>query len=37
MPTGPEWTTRAMFQKMTKPRVSIKAGAVVNPLQAPFK
>jgi len=37
MPVGPEWTTREMYQKMTKPRVTIRAGAVVNPLQAPFK
>ena len=35
-PIGPEWTTREMFQKVTKPRVTIKAGAIVNPLQAPF-
>jgi U3 small nucleolar RNA-associated protein 14 len=37
VPVGPEWTTREMYQKMTKPRVTIRAGAVVNPLQAPFK
>jgi U3 small nucleolar RNA-associated protein 14 len=37
MSVGPEWTTREMYQKMTKPRVTIRAGAVVNPLQAPFK
>ena len=36
MPVGPEWTTREIYQKMTKPRVMIKAGAVVNPLRAPF-
>lgn len=37
MPIGPEWTTREMYQKATKPRVTVRAGAVVNPLQAPFK
>ena len=33
MSVGPEWTTREMYQKITKPRVTIKAGAVVSPLE----
>jgi Utp14 protein len=37
MPVGPEWSTREMFQKITKPRINVRAGAVVDPLQAPFK
>jgi U3 small nucleolar RNA-associated protein 14 len=36
MPVGPEWSTREMFQKITNPRINVRAGAVVDPLQAPF-
>lgn len=37
MPIGEEWTSRVTHQKATLPRVVIKQGVVVNPLQAPFK
>jgi U3 small nucleolar RNA-associated protein 14 len=37
MPIGPEFATREMYQKVTKPRISVRAGAVVNPIQSPFK
>jgi len=33
MSVGPEWTTREMYQKKTKQRVTIRAGAVVSPLE----
>lgn len=36
MPLGEEWLSRQMFQKATKPRVSVKQGVVVDPLKAPF-
>ncbi|KAL0082960.1 small-subunit processome [Phycomyces blakesleeanus] len=36
-PVGKEWNTRETFQKMTKPRVITKLGAVIDPLSAPFK
>ena len=33
MSVGPEWTTREMYQKKTKQRVTIRAGAAVSPLE----
>ncbi|KAI9302930.1 small-subunit processome [Cunninghamella echinulata] len=36
-PMGTEWNTNAIHQKMTKPRVLTKLGAVINPLSVPFK
>lgn len=37
MPIGREWSSRDTFQKMTKPRVIVKQGSVIDPLKAPFK
>lgn len=37
MPIGEEWTSRVTHQKATLPRVIVKQGMVINPLQAPFK
>lgn len=37
MPIGQEWTSRGTHQKLTKPRVLVKQGEVVDPIKAPFK
>jgi U3 small nucleolar RNA-associated protein 14 len=37
MPIGREWSSRDTFQKLTKPRVIVKQGTVIDPLKAPFK
>ncbi|KAF2478436.1 Utp14 protein-domain-containing protein [Neohortaea acidophila] len=36
VPVGPEWVTKATFQKNTKPRVVVKPGAVVRPMERPL-
>lgn len=36
-PVGQEWTSKSTFQKLTKPRVLVKKGVVIDPLKAPFK
>jgi len=33
MPSGPEWNTRETFKQKVKPKVHLKAGAIVPPLQ----
>ncbi|KAK9471105.1 small-subunit processome [Dipodascopsis tothii] len=37
MPIGREWSSQDTFQKLTKPRVIVKRGMVVDPIEAPFK
>lgn len=37
MPIGQEWTSRETHQRLTMPKVTIKSGAVIDPLKAPFK
>ncbi|ANB10978.1 Utp14p [Sugiyamaella lignohabitans] len=37
MPIGREWSSRDTFQKLTKPRVIVKQGTVIDPIKAPFK
>lgn len=37
MPIGQEWTSRATYQSMIKPRIMTKPSQVVDPLKAPFK
>lgn len=37
MPIGEEWSTTATHQKLIKPRISIKEGLVIDPIQAPFQ
>ncbi|KAK9453831.1 small-subunit processome [Dipodascopsis uninucleata] len=36
MPIGKEWTTQTTTQKLTKPRIIIKPGVVIDPLKTPF-
>jgi U3 small nucleolar RNA-associated protein 14 len=36
LPMGPEWTTKEVHQKSTRPRVVVKAGVVVNALERPI-
>lgn len=36
LPIGPEWTTKETFQGMTKPRVLLKKGVVVQPMRRPM-
>jgi U3 small nucleolar RNA-associated protein 14 len=36
LPMGPEWTTKEVHQKSTKPRVVVKAGVVVTALERPI-
>jgi U3 small nucleolar RNA-associated protein 14 len=36
MPVGKEWATRSTFQRTTMPKVVIKQGAVIAPMQRPF-
>ncbi|KAI5283224.1 hypothetical protein KEM54_002305 [Ascosphaera aggregata] len=35
LPVGPEWTTKATFQKATKPRIMVKQG-IIKPMQKPL-
>lgn len=35
LPVGPEWSTKRVFQDLTKPRVLVKRGVVVRPLERP--
>uniref|UniRef100_A0A060SXK3 ARAD1A04532p n=1 Tax=Blastobotrys adeninivorans TaxID=409370 RepID=A0A060SXK3_BLAAD len=37
MPMGQEWASKATHQKLTKPRVIVKQGTVIDPIKAPFK
>lgn len=37
MPVGPEWASRDTHQRLTKPRVTVKQGSVIDPIKAPFK
>lgn len=37
MPMGQQWTTESTHQKLVKPRVIVKPGAIINPLDAPQK
>lgn len=37
MPIGEEWASKATFEKSIKPRVEVKQGVIVDPLNAPFK
>ncbi|KAG5358222.1 U3 small nucleolar RNA-associated protein 14 [Yarrowia sp. B02] len=37
MPMGQQWTTETTHQKLIKPRVIVKPGAIINPLDAPQK
>lgn len=37
MPVGPEWSSRDTHQRLTKPRVLVKQGTVIDPIKAPFK
>ncbi|ODQ78118.1 hypothetical protein BABINDRAFT_9719 [Babjeviella inositovora NRRL Y-12698] len=37
MPIGQEWTSRETHQRLTMPRVVVKQGRVIDPLNAPFK
>ena len=36
LPVGPEWTTKETFQQATKPRVLLKKGRVVAPMERPM-
>ena len=36
LPIGPEWTTKETFQQATKPRVLLKKGRVVAPMERPM-
>jgi len=36
LPIGPEWTTKETFQQVTKPRVLLKKGVVVQPMRRPM-
>ncbi|ORY83739.1 Utp14 protein-domain-containing protein [Protomyces lactucae-debilis] len=36
MPLGKEWATRSTFQRTTMPKVVVKQGAVIAPMQRPF-
>lgn len=36
MPIGKEWATQSTMQDLTKPRVIVKPGVVIDPLSAPF-
>jgi U3 small nucleolar RNA-associated protein 14 len=36
VPVGPEWTTKETFQRGTKPRVMVKKGIVVGPMDQPL-
>ncbi|KAK9322156.1 small-subunit processome [Lipomyces orientalis] len=36
MPIGKQWATQTTVQRLTKPKVIVKPGAVVEPLSAPF-
>lgn len=35
MPLGQEWVTKATFQRQTKPRVIVKRGSIIDPLNKP--
>lgn len=37
MPIGQEWSTRDTHQKLTKPKILVQQGAVIDPINAPFK
>lgn len=37
LPMGQQWTTETTHQKLIKPRVIVKPGAIINPLDAPQK
>ncbi|CAN6660900.1 U3 small nucleolar RNA-associated protein 14 [Trichomonascus vanleenenianus] len=37
MPIGQEWSSRATHQKLTKPRIMVKQGVVIDPLKKPLK
>lgn len=37
MPIGQEWSTRDTHQKLTKPKVLVQQGLVIDPIKAPFK
>ena len=32
-PLGPEWNTQTTFQRLTKPRIMTKAGAIIDPIK----
>ncbi|RMY06121.1 hypothetical protein D0868_06033 [Hortaea werneckii] len=36
VPVGPEWTTKETFQRATRPRVVVKPGAVIQPMEKPM-
>lgn len=36
VPVGPEWTTKETFQRSTRPRVVVKPGVVVGPMERPM-
>ena len=36
VPVGPEWTTKEVFQRNTRPRVVVKAGVVVGAMERPL-
>lgn len=36
MPVGPEWMTKEVFQKSTKPRVLMKQG-IITPMSKPIR
>lgn len=36
MPLGPEWTTKEVFQKNTRPRVVVKPGTIIEPMSRPL-
>ncbi|EMC98561.1 hypothetical protein BAUCODRAFT_430784 [Baudoinia panamericana UAMH 10762] len=36
VPLGPEWTTKEVFQRGTRPRVVVKRGVVVGPMEKPM-
>ena len=36
LPVGPEWTTKQSFQDGTKPRVIVKSGVVIKPMEKPM-
>ena len=36
VPMGPEWVTKETFQKNTRPRVVVKPGVVVGPMERPL-
>ena len=36
LPMGPEWTTKEVHQRQTRPRVVVKPGVIINALEKPL-